>query len=282
MGAHPHGHEFDVFIFDGLPPQGLRFDDQGRLQFGMPSGLFAGQTFYNRGNVPPEQGGAPQPFGDSGGLDLFGYGPLKDQIDGIYNAWVIRQIPLQAGDANQDLMFDQFDLIQVQQSAKYLTGQTATWGSGDWDGAPGGGPGSPPNGDGVFDQADITAALASGNYNSGSYWASSVPDRAPRTRIAVGYDARSGEVWFDAPEGTELTSIHLGSSAGIFTGTDAQNLGGSFDNDADENIFKATFGGSFGPTNFGPIAEPNLSQQFVLGDLTVSGSLAGGVGTWSH
>ena len=63
------------------------------------------------------------------------------------------------GDANQDLVFDQFDLIQVLQAGKYLTGQVATWGQGDWNGAPGGSLGNPPEGDGVFDQRDIMAAL---------------------------------------------------------------------------------------------------------------------------
>jgi len=34
---------------------------------------------------------------------------------------------LQAGDADQDLDFDQLDLVQVQVAAKYLTGQAANW-----------------------------------------------------------------------------------------------------------------------------------------------------------
>ena len=55
-----------------------------------------------------------------------------------------------------------------------------------------------------------------------------------------------------------------------------QNLGGSFDNDADNNIFKATFGSSFGSLSFGNVAQAGLSEDFVLGDLTVVGSLAGG------
>ena len=71
---------------------------------------------------------------------------------------------LQAGDADMDLDFDQFDLIHVLQAAKYLTGQPATWGEGDWNGGPGGYPGEPPAGDGVFDQKDIVAALQTGNY----------------------------------------------------------------------------------------------------------------------
>ena len=59
---------------------------------------------------------------------------------------------LMAGDANQDLRFDQLDIVRVQQAAKYLTGTAATWGEGDWDGAPGGKQGSPPAGNGFFDQ----------------------------------------------------------------------------------------------------------------------------------
>lgn len=77
--------------------------------------------------------------------------------------------PLQAGDADQDLDFDQFDLVQVQQAAKYMTGAPATWGEGDWDGAPGGFPQHPPEGDGVFDQFDIIAAQLGATYKTGSY-----------------------------------------------------------------------------------------------------------------
>ena len=43
---------------------------------------------------------------------------------------------LQAGDADMDCDFDQLDLVQVQVAAKYLTGEPATWGEGDWDAAP--------------------------------------------------------------------------------------------------------------------------------------------------
>ena len=78
---------------------------------------------------------------------------------------------LQAGDANMDLTFDQLDLVKVQIAAKYLTGQSATWGEGDWDGAPGGAPGDPPPGNGLFDQLDIIAALGAGTYLTGPYGA---------------------------------------------------------------------------------------------------------------
>jgi hypothetical protein len=75
---------------------------------------------------------------------------------------------LQAGDANQDLVFDQFDIVQVSQANRYLSAQPATWGEGDWDAAPGGRPGFPPVGDGRFDQQDIVAALSTGLYLAGS------------------------------------------------------------------------------------------------------------------
>jgi hypothetical protein len=44
--------------------------------------------------------------------------------------------------------------------------------------------------------------------------------------------------------------------------------------------FKATFGGSFGEISFGNVAGPALSREFLLGDLSVVGSLAGG-GAWA-
>ena len=75
---------------------------------------------------------------------------------------------------------------------------------------------------------------------------------------------------------TELTSINIDSATAIFTGEPAQNLGGSFDNDADNNIFKATFGSSFGSLSFGNVAQAGLGEDFVANDLTVVGSLAGG------
>jgi hypothetical protein len=95
-------------------------------------------------------------------------------------------------------------------------------------------------------------------------------------QTSVGYNVNTGEVWVDAPAGRELTSINIDSVAGVFTGDAAQNLGGSFDHDADDNLFKATFGSSFGSLSFGDVAQPGLSESFVAGDFTVVGSLAGG------
>jgi hypothetical protein len=185
---------------------------------------------------------------------------------------------LKAGDANQDLAFDQFDIIQVSQAGKYLTGQTASWGEGDWNGVKGSAcfAGNPPVGDGVFNQGDIVAALGPGIYLRGPYTALNGTGQAGDRQTSIVYDADSGGLSVDAPANSELTSINIDSAARIFTGASADNLGGSFDNDADNNIFKATFGSSFGSLSFGNVAQAGFSEEFVLNDLTVIGSLAGG------
>ena len=183
---------------------------------------------------------------------------------------------LKAGDADMDLDFDQLDLVKVQVAGKYLNGQPATWGDGDWDGAPGGEQGSPPAGNGLFDQLDIIGALGAGAYLTGPYAAVASGGVRGDGQTSIGYDPATGEVFVDAPAGIELTSVNMDSAGGIFTGEAALSLGGSFDNDADGNIFKATFGGSFGSLSFGNVAQAGLAQDFVMNDLTVVGSLSGG------
>ena len=203
-----------------------------------------------------------------------------DDVDWLYNhpGSVLGEAAtaLQAGDADMDLDFDQLDLVKVQIAAKYLTGQAATWGEGDWNGAPGGSQGSPPTGNGLFDQQDIIAALSADKYLKGTYAAITKGGSTGDGQTSVGYNQGTGEVWVDAPAGTQLTSINIESAGRIFTGDPAQNLGGSFDNDADNNIFKATFGSSFGSLTFGNVAQAGLTEDFVANDLTVVGSLAGG------
>ena len=184
--------------------------------------------------------------------------------------------PLQAGDSDQDFDFDQLDLVQVQIAAKYLTGQTATWGEGDWNGAPGGSAGAPPTGDGQFNQFDVIAAQQAGVYLTGPYAAIQPAGQRGDDQTSIIYDPNTGELAVDAPAGAELTSINIDSAAAVLTGQPAQNLGGSFDNDADDNIFKATFGSSFGSLSFGNVAQTGLAESFVLDDFTVVGSLAGG------
>jgi hypothetical protein len=65
--------------------------------------------------------------------------------------------PLLAGDANRDGVFDQKDIVQVLQTAKFRTGEPATWDEDDW------------TGNGVFDPLDIVAALQTGSYLRASH-----------------------------------------------------------------------------------------------------------------
>jgi hypothetical protein len=210
--------------------------------------------------------------------DKMGNGVIYLDLNPDFNVVQQRPAMLQAGDADEDLTFDQLDIVQVLQRAQYLSGRPATWGDGDWNGAPGGQPGNPPSGDGLFNQRDIVAALQHGLYNAGPYAAVRPAGHVNDGQTSLVYDSATGEIAVDAPAGTELTSINIDSAAGIFTGQVAENLGGSFDNDSDDNIFKATFGSSFGSLSFGRVAPPQLAESFLLGDLSVVGSLRGGGG----
>ena len=110
------------------------------------------------------------------------FNTFPNEIIGIDNVRITSgSTVLQAGDADQDLDFDQLDLVKVQIAAKYLTGQAATWGDGDWNRAPGGSQGNPPTGNGRFDQLDIIAALSNGLYLKGPY-AAIAPDGQAGTR----------------------------------------------------------------------------------------------------
>jgi hypothetical protein len=53
-------------------------------------------------------------------------------------------------------------------------------------------------------------------------------------------------------------------------------LDGAFDNFAADNLFKATFGGSFGSISFGNVLAADLPRDQLLSDLSAVGSLAGG------
>ena len=183
---------------------------------------------------------------------------------------------LLAGDADQDLDFDQLDLTSVLDAGKYVTGQPATWGEGDWNGAPGGEPGSPPEGNQLFDELDIIAALLGGSYLTGPYAAVGLGGSLGDGQTSLIYDATTGELAVDAVAGSELTSINVVSANGMFTGIRPVALEGAFDNFTADSLFKATFGGSFGSTSFGNILPVGMSPGELAKDLTVVGSLAGG------
>ena len=184
--------------------------------------------------------------------------------------------PLQAGDSDQDLDFDQLDLVQVQIAAKYLTGDPATWGEGDWNGAPGGSRGDPPSGDGLFNQMDIIAANLAGVYLQGPYATINTGGEIADGQTSLVYNAVTGELAVDAPVGQELTSINVTSAASWFLGEKPSVLDGGFDNFATDNLFKATFGGSFGSISFGNVLAPALPEVDLAADLSAVGSRAGG------
>ena len=194
----------------------------------------------------------------------------------FYLSVVPGPVPLQAGDADMDYDFDQLDLVRVQIAAKYLTGQAATWGDGDWNGAPGGSVGNPPAGDGQFNQLDIIAALTAGKYLQGWYAALAGPGTKGDGQTSLVYDARTGELSVDPPVGKELTSINIDSARSKFIGSKPPILNGSFDNFAPNNIFKATFGSSFSAVSFGSVLPAGLSADAVIADLAAVGSLEGG------
>ena len=186
-------------------------------------------------------------------------------------------IPL-AGDADLDKDFDQLDLVKVQVAAKYLTGEPATWGEGDWDASPDPNSSfdSPPVGDQLFNQRDIIAALAVDTYLKGPYAAVAKGGTAGDGQTSLRYDAGTGELSVDAPAGKELTSINITSAGSKFLGDKPAALDGAFDNFAADNVFKATFGGSFGSISFGNILPAAIPEDELSADLSAVGSLAGG------
>ncbi len=103
-------------------------------------------------------------------------------------------------------------------ASKYLTGEPATWGEGDWDGAPGGSPGNPPAGDGLFNQFDIIAALGAGTYLTGPYAALAPGASKDDEQTLLVYNKSTGELSVDASARIELTSIFVTSAGNLFIG----------------------------------------------------------------
>ena len=77
------------------------------------------------------------------------------------------------GDANEDRIVNQLDVIQMLQRDKYRSEEFATWTDGDF------------NGDGLFDQADLVEMNIAGEYGQGAFAAIGIPEPATIGLIAV-------------------------------------------------------------------------------------------------
>jgi hypothetical protein len=176
---------------------------------------------------------------------------------------------LVAGDADQDLDFDQVDLVRVQVAGKYLTGEVATWGEGDWNGAPGGTPGHPPQGDGLFNQLDIIAAQHGGAYLAGSYAAIMAEWQEPESQSSSIFKTSPGPLAIEPPSEGDVTSTNTNSASVTFRPEAAQNLTRSFDNESQSNIYDRTFGSGFGSSTLATLGQASVSEQFVEDDVTV-------------
>jgi hypothetical protein len=130
----------------------------------------------------------------SGIQDLQGTGLAQDQKVRWTNG---------AGDVDGDRDFDQFDLIALLQSDRYLTGQPATWSQGDW------------NGDGVFNQLDILMALQTQptHYLQGPFGASRLAARPPRGR-AISTPIETVPTDASSPTGNETASDQVFAAIG--------------------------------------------------------------------
>jgi hypothetical protein len=163
-------HEGITVYLDGTVRKNTEMDLGPGSVFNPSSSLLLGATSYRS---PARFFGSDDP--DQGLLDevvIFNRTLSATDVASLYASRLDDEgasPQLQAGDADQDLDFDQLDLVRVLIAGKYLSGQIGTWGEGDWNGAPGGSQGNPPPGDGLFDQSDIVAALQAGAYLTGPY-----------------------------------------------------------------------------------------------------------------
>jgi hypothetical protein len=134
--------DLDAFVANGARHRLQILEQPSEIWLNDGSGVFT------LGQQLPEAASYRVALGDidkDGDLDAFiGHIGQDNQI------WINTQ--LIAGDANRDGAFNQLDISQILQSAKYQTGQPATWTEGDF------------TGDGVFDRLDIVAALQTGKY----------------------------------------------------------------------------------------------------------------------
>ncbi len=128
---------------------------------------------------------------------------------------------LRPGDANRDLHFDEADLLAVAKAGRWQL--SAQWDTGDWNGAPGGTVDSPPVGNGLFDEQDLSAALSANHYRKGPYASTKTPpeNELEAMRLSLSspdmtatYDALTGRLSLQAD--FRLTALRIHSRSGLF------------------------------------------------------------------
>jgi hypothetical protein len=183
---------------------------------------------------------------------------------------------LQPGDVNKDGKIGSGDIAQILAANKYERDVDAGWADGDVNGAPAYGftveGGVGPAGNRRVNSGDVIAILATNLFETGSYV--TARPASPGDKVTVTYNPNDGN--FSVRTTNPINSFQLESASAIFTANPAQNLGGLFDVDNDQKIFKATFGNQFSEVDFGQVASANLPEAFLREHLTANGSFAAG------
>ena len=93
------------------------------------------------------------------------------------------------------------------------------------------------------------------------------------------YDPTTGKLLVDAPASVRMVAISITSDRELFIGERPAVLDGRFDKFGSKSIFKVIFGrdNAFGDISFGNVLPAGLSEEELAADLTVVGSLLGGV-----
>ncbi len=108
-------------------------------------------------------------------------------------------------------------------------------------------------------------------------WAATIElvsnDVSPQ-HLSLVYEAGTGRVTVDAPDGMPLTAIELRVADGSFT-QNCENLGGPFDVCSTTKVFKMSMSG-FDRVELGPILPQNVSEGSLRRNLVIDGASVGG------
>ena len=92
---------------------------------------------------------------------------------------------------------------------------------------------------------------------------------------AIVYSSATGAIDVVAPEGAGVVAVDVASATGVFTGEsalsslDADSSAVGIERDTDVNIFRISFEEGLDGLGLGAVAETGLTEDFILGDVTV-------------